>query len=309
MLTVWRHLWGELDSMQSGEGLCASQSSTFFLYAIENLWFNVPHSGETEIDVDNADDEVAGVYEGGVLLAYTSPGNVYSLIDNWPVGIDNGLFVTQDSVSSNVIGATCEVCDDDLPFVPRAVDTSLLNVKLNPAYVEFNIAPGVTDYNLPFIRNVEAGDFETLYASRDLTTSPWFWTIQLVAAHESTVSMDWDPDLFYHIHSSAPGQYKDGDSGTLGETPVCGGNISIIYLETIRDVASCANFATFGFSIPATLVSSGDSERAVVAHEVGHALGCPHTMGLMLEGQNDPSEDFRPTSLKDIRWSTCIEVP
>jgi len=288
MLTVWRKLHLELDSMTAGLDNPVSNRN------IDDTWNNTPHTGESGAEINGWNihpDE--GQYEGGTL---TVSGINFEIIDNIDDWGDDTVYVIGNicPYEDNLASFT----DDDICPLPRKVDWGLMNSKFNPAYVEVVEEPGVYNSNATFIANLT--DLSVTEAVRSRTTASDYWMAQVMSCHQGEISTDGDADGVYHWHGFT--SYKTGDVGVkVGESSPTGDNICVIYLESIRDQAAQEPFlVSIGWR--STAYSNSDIERTTVVHEIGHVFGCVHSDGeIMQGGPENPALDFSDVSINRIR--------
>ncbi len=143
----------------------------------------------------------------------------------------------------------------------------------------------------------------------------------VISCQQGQAVFDGDPDVMYHFHSLInPKDYKDGDMLTrYGQTPQPSDqdsnddNISLIFLETIRDIADQYAWQRSHQIAGAPNFTMTDIEQTTVVHEVGHQFGCVHPPApdgsIMDEGVENPNLVFSATSLKQIRKGAYIGVP
>jgi hypothetical protein len=311
MLTTWRKLHLELDSIVSGPDL-----DNPILCAIVAATWNTPHAGETQCEVGVFKPNDDGRYEGGTMTV--SDGGTYNVIDHWDATEYDRVVVAENATAD--VGKQGSVADDDVSPLPRKADWSLLATKLAPAYVDVKEipeeeVPGISDMDNLFIANLPHGPSHIAALTtpaRDVETSADYWAMQVMSFHQGAPEVDDDPDALYHWHSMT--DYKMGDpTGTHGETirpaPEWYDNVSAIYLETIRDFAAFVNWAR-SVGYPAPVVTAQGTEQITIVHEIGWAFGCgDYDGGVMNQGIFQPSEVFTPISIYKIRSRLAIEEP
>lgn len=313
MLTVWRKLHVELDSMGAGMDPTGVVNRNLDQTGVES-----GHSNHSWAEINDWSGEVQnGQLEGGTLTV--TGGGTYEIVDNLDDAGDDSIFVNGSILLDEDKLATA--VDDDAPFVPRKADISLMNQKYKFAYVEIEEHSDESQLSIPFVVNLSEDVDVVVPAtapgrSPDFLTSPNYWTAQVVTCFQGPKTMDHDPDGVYHFVS--PGDQKLGDPALYGQTPPPNpgfyDNISMVFLETIRDYAAWTVFFSNPiFANPAILVNPVDAERVTVAHEIGHMFGIPFNphppAGLMKEGADDADLEFRGQELDIIRSSTAIGQP
>jgi hypothetical protein len=214
------------------------------------------------------------------------------------------------------------VTDDDGPFLPRKVDISLCDPKFRPAYIEVVEDPTQSDLDIPFVSNLSNENELVAQATAPGRHAPFvtnhdYWTVQIVTGYQGPTTVDHDPDAIYHAWTGV--EFKIGDTAILlGETisfalPVSYDNVSVVFIETIRDAAAWSTF----FGPPpwdqGPVLDAGDVERVNVVHELGHNFGIsgePHPpSGIMQEDPTDTALEFTGEDLAIIRNSMHIGDP
>ncbi len=305
LLSLWRMLWLELDSMAGG------LDNPYAGCRIDATLWNTPHTGETQCEVNGFEPNDDGRYEGGTMTV--TAGGTYEIIDHWDAFWDDYVVVSGNATAD--LNKAAGLVDDDVCPLPRKSDWSLLAAKLEPAYVSVDEIPNVSNINATFTSNLGIGASDLDAAAspvRNVPTWSTFWTIQVVSCHQGYAAADFDPDYLYHWHS--PASSKQGDAaGLYGQTIPAGAsqydNVSAIHLETIRDVAAWYAWArSVGYPTPD--FAAQDIERITFVHEVGWVFGCAESDGgVMGPGVEDPASIFTPPSILTIRSSTAIEEP
>jgi hypothetical protein len=308
ILTTWRKLHLELDSMASGLDNPVSDKN------IDDTWNNTPHTGESGAEINGWNtDRDEGQYEGGELTV--------SGVPPFEIIFDDKRLLFDDTVY--VIGNICpyenqsaSFTDDDVCPLPRKVDWSLMNSKFNPAYVQAVEEDGVYDPDATFIVNVGNSEDNANDAGlpvRNRTTSEGYWMVQVLSCHQGVRPSDFDPDVWYHWHSDSNFEWGDTDPALFGQSPTGGVgegyNISNVFLETIRDYA--AYNAWFASTHPPySFFTASQIEQTTVVHEVGRIFGCDTLDGgIMQDGAEDPALNFTAVSLDKIRKAAHIGTP
>lgn len=308
MLTVWRKLHVEVDSMPAISGnssVITVSSSTLVSGTIYDLKISGLSAYFTRTDSSGITPMQNGDFayvSGGVtiycpILTYTQSYfgddtlRVFLPLGASLAGVTSGTVYDDDRkpVAGNAIVT--------LPRIPR---TNRLSTMMHEAYVDPVIAPyetapyydtTVTSYvNLP---NSSATTINSVAASQaDLISSKHFWVVRAVSAYQPEVDDEkWDHD-------------PDGTQYTLGV--VAGGSTirgALIFLETIRDAAASGG------------VTPSNLEEQTVVHEIGHLFMLEHS-----DGKNgtpgNPNDDyimtdeFRPNMSSPPNMSfgpTCLD--
>jgi hypothetical protein len=317
MLTVWRKLHVELDSMGPG-----TDPTTLTNRNLDDTGNESAHTGHTWAEINSWDaQEQNGRLEGGQLTV--AGGGVYEIVDNVDDIGDDSVYVNGNILVDEDKPATAT--DDDVPFVPRKADISLMNAKYEPAYIEIQEHPVESQLNLPFVANLGNTDDVVVPAtqpgrSATFLTSSDFWVVQIVVCYQGIKEQDHDPDDIYHMWTGTDfkrARIHSTEQGTLYAQTVPDNsglydNVSTVFLETIRDRAAWSVFF-FQFPGETALLNLADVERITVVHEVGHVFGIsanPHpSSGVMMNGAEDPSLLFQAEDLVTIRSSTVVGQP
>jgi hypothetical protein len=317
MLTVWRKLHLELDSMGPG-----TDPTTLTNRNLDDTGNESAHTGHSWAEINSWDaQEQNGRLEGGQLTV--AGGGVYEIVDNVDdigddsVYVNGNILVDEDKPAS--------ATDDDAPYVPRKADISLMNAKYAPAYILIQEHPEESQLTLPFVANVGLfdSDADAVAApgrSPTFLTGADFWIAQIVTCFQGIKEQDHDPDDIYHFWTGTDfkrARIHSTEQGVLyGQTiPFLSAlydNVSLIFLETVRDRAAWSVFfSQFGET---ALLNPADVERITVVHEVGHIFGIPggvdHPLsGLMKAGVEDASLEFRAEDLVTIRGRVHVGQP
>ncbi len=293
MLTVWRKLHVEVDSMMapdftntqtgiipSAPTFNATNNHAFITLAgLESVFNKTDQHKVGRIDVLSFGSFVT-------IATVKGPPPIVEII-NAPPNI-----VTAAGVSYNL-------WDDDAgsvpPFVmvgfnappvtlPKVLDTSLMDNVFQMAYVD---VPGPDmqyyDTTTAFDRNVaenEAADKGK--ENRDLTSESGYWVVHITSAFQGYTDKDGDPDI-----------EQGGDGLQYGVTGVrlffgAARSGSLVHLETIRDDKR------------GNLAAMIELERYTVTHEAGHQFLLEHVDGYQPPGDNqNPAGDFIMTNVTD----------
>lgn len=320
MLTVWRRLWIELDSMGPPASGVGGQEANWEGGSVRALQTNVPAIGQSTLDLHFFLNSAS--YDGAV------DRFEYGFIDIDGVGIYTN--ISNTALSSALLGSVdCNLVitgapplsatntwfklyDDDWVTKPSGTNFparimpytvsggSLITNAFAEAYILPVYAPAeYIDTNVAFKANLSATgslflDYwtewrPTVSATRDLEGAPDFWTAHLLCAWQAETDEDGDPDseLVQNIGQS--------------DIPIIGNNQGAIYIETVRE----------GEGLPQT---PRVQEEHVVVHEIGHQGGGDHEDGwIMEEGAptlylGQPNDRFAPDTIDRFRRNAFYSV-
>ena len=295
MLTVWRKLHVEVDSMAAGLDNPVNNKN------LDDTYANTPHAGESGAEINGWDGAQEGKYEGGTL---TVSMQTFEIIDNINDSGDDTVYVNGDITPYEDNSASFSDDDSSCPL-PRQADTSLMNTAFNDAYIEVVIEPDVYDDDATFLANV--GDSLTdLHDVGDpvkqRSTSEDYWMLQIVTCYQGDVDEDQDPDVIYHWHDAV--NSKEGDTGIMGYHDA---ETSLIFLEVISDESNYEQYCiNMGWSTYDVAHSATDLEKCTVVHEAGHMFGCDDYEGDIMTFPNniygiDLPDKFSDQSISKIR--------
>jgi hypothetical protein len=316
ILTVWRKLHLELDSMAKGEDNPITNKN------IDAAYKDDPHPGESKAEINGFEPDDDGRYEGGTLTV-TGGGGPYDIIDNWDPTWPGDDYV---AVKKDITGdedKPASFGDDDVCALPRKTDWSLVNQKFAPAYIEAVEEPGVYNPDVPFNPTVMIVDEEVVPLAtpkKNRDTSADYWVSLILSCHQAKTdkdgggiksSVDGDPDLYYHVHLDS---WKEGDQSLCWGCTVTGGqNISLVFLEACRE--SEAQYKQSQTELWPTIkiprnITAKDEEQITVVHELGWVFGWLNKEGppgTPMQPGALPSMNFNEDQIKCFRVSKEIE--
>jgi hypothetical protein len=305
MLTVWRKLNVEVDSMQKWpssnpkpepDRVTASATST--------QWqINSPNLGKATLATTSLPGPV-NFYENG----YIKKGSLkFDIIEN----TSSSITVNYNAPSSSpptadlnqFLTGSFEVYDDDdigltEDPLPRS---NLINGEIKkmyaPAYIEIKeVGPDLNpNSQIPYESNNNvANPWTSLDAAQDMKGKdrPTYWNHLLVVAYQPEPSHDSDPNT---------------ESKLLGVTVKPGilplyNSLSVVYVETIRDLYDPIR------NSPAQMKKDvQDKIEQVTGHEIGHAPGGESEAhdhgegGLMSAGTESGEKEFTPATIRRFR--------
>ena len=305
MLTVWRRLHIEVDSMGASGG-------NYVLGTIP-VGERISGNGTTTITINPSPANPLEInrFENGRL--YVVSGNSFDVISNTadtltvrnrssstvriPDNIQFQLYDDDDFDNDNgtlVYGDTGE----DIPMLERNYlddsDDPSLN-RFAPAYIRPRYDIGDNNNTTVFATNVATDDNEGLRILFDFDqmateASQSFWTVYLLSGYQHVAIEDGDP-----TDDDGNGVFDDHTAGITDREPdtqgIRRGRAGIVFLET-NGFKEC-------FSIPPFPTQSVFCNiYATKIHEIGHLFGAEHTdMGVM----SDSSTEFSPISINAIR--------
>jgi hypothetical protein len=277
MLTVWRRLWVEIDSMRAVVRGAPDEVANRGV-----RWIQVVSPPSYYLEVANG-LQAANFYAGGEIIA--SDGTRVDIAANNATQIT--IVGALPSNSQAFIGPITVTDDDDrmppgrLTPLPRLSPlTSQVADRFKPAYIQpISVAGGALNPNplVPFKLNA-AVDARPITRNEDMRDEPGFWVQRLVFAYQPADTQDRDPN---------------SESAVMGLTSDSRRR-SAVYIEVIRDYLAEAGKLT-----PANLAVSID---AVTAHEMGHTPRADHPDGGIM--QQYSNVDANPPFLADFTAAT-----
>lgn len=302
MLTVWRRLHVEVDSMGTAEqNHVVGNSATFARVRAFGpaVTLNVNTTNPLEINrFENGRivfgfDQLRVVSNTATSVTVTntlpgpnpvtvSVGEQFQLYDDDDFDNDNGNIVTGDTGE--------DIDPPDLGYLQSSDIPCSATVLTNcnifaQAYVVplYDVISDVTDNHF-FQANVDehSGDaIRSLFTGFDqqaTEASEEFWTVYLLGGYQYTIDRDGDPETEWAIPANV----------FAGVTDVQNGMGSIVFMET-NGPKEC--------TLPGSFCIIADT----AAHEIGHQANADHGEGGIMDGL---SNSFSPLSLSNIRNST-----
>jgi hypothetical protein len=302
MLTVWRKVWLELDSMGPGADIALSGT-------IDAIYDNDPHllDGKFQYDVPDINDD--GRFEGGTATV-PSTGRGYTLIDNVDA-IGDDYYITDGLIVHNDLGQVANVVDDDTAVLPKTPEVgTVLNSKYLPCYIQFTEDPNTRSYTNLFVATMPADSAAIAqkgFENSALAPCPELWVARVVTCYQGhhdasgsiASNVDGDPDKRYHIHGTS---WSTGDvAGVLGFTPASGENVTLVLLEHINDTTAQVDAGYYPGYTPRSTVFM---ETRTIVHEIAHQFGITgHTPGTACGLWDGGDYDFDAAQILTIRAS------
>ena len=318
MLTVWRKLHVEVDSMAAVP--TSGSQANFQTGTISGYQANVPTTGQSTIHMSTRTD-FAGVDDqcenGRLEINGFAPlkviSNTYATLET---------FVVDGTPGTNIIGQTFKIYDDDdrflstlglPPALPKDDESTNIIEGLRavffPAYIDVTNAnaEGLNpNKEIPFALNAYpagVGLISIFDDAKDLNDSSLFWAHTLVFGYQPDIDEDGDPNA------------ESGGDPLLGGTPKSlfgtSQGYSVIYVESIRDkLFRTYPDSTFTNSIAQPVLQTLliNEIMGVIVHEIGHSPGghyggTDHTEGgLMITGAASIENNvFTPATVKRFR--------
>ncbi len=303
MLTVWRKLWIERDTMAAPDSFdFRIVSQVTAIYATPGR----PGTTTVEIACPQAGNVDPNNYEGGKLTFANCPAgaDTFGILENYPCTDFSPyrIIVVGTPGGCAAIGTSCAFYDDDDPLAlgtlssPRFPDGGqLLEDAFQPAYILPVYAPVNYQTVVPF--EVYLDYYEILSglgswnSGHQLSSATDFWCSFVVGAWEGgdnpfevTTDGDGDPDGAPLVPGAiAPGQ----ESPLTGvRRPVT--TEAIVFFQALADEAAHLNLT---------------DEPHTVVHEIAHTCGdLPHKDGtIMQEGAPASQSVFDAAQLKTLR--------
>jgi len=335
LLTVWRKLHIEVDSMDPGPPSSGPEAN-FIEGTVANIVDNNVDFGIYAVDYDQ------DAFKGGRLA-----------IDGRPEYDDSGLFAyyevsafesghvpfhpSDSGETTNVdiirtpelsdIGKSFKIYDDDDAYlgiagIPESLpkddesDTFInaIKPKYAPAFIEVVNANTMglnPNTRIDFKLNeqvIGVGNVSHFDNAKDLNDSTYFWTHALVFGYQPQTSVDYDPSDENPLYGGTP------ETGLLNNQSV---GYSVVYTELFREFVFNPKPLSASVSNPSTITLYQNLywnwALGVAAHEIAHSPGTQgeggdHSEGgLMGEGGANIQLDFTAKSLKRFRstssWS------
>jgi hypothetical protein len=299
ILTVWRRLHLELDSM-------VFDYDNRVIEHIGAAYTRLPpHAGESEAIMSDWGCPDTGRYEGGRTLAIQH-------FREFEIATNDAVSVCVTGDISSCAQDDAIITDDDNIISPRKVDTSLVNTKFAPAFIEAVEDDRVSSMDAPFLFSSK-NPLDACVPRRQERTSASYWVSLLLTGHQAYAesddissicsSVDGDPDIWYHIHDGVFPTH--GDEGLVfGRTCVGHGmkyNASVIFLEAIREHVSWFDGGLIeGEEYSCT---RPELEKRTVVHELGHHFFLPDTNdnSIMMSSRFKSTDVFTEQQLLTIR--------
>jgi hypothetical protein len=323
ILTVWRKLHVELDSMDNGVDRTAAGQVT----GVTGVGPQI-HNGEKGAMVNVAIAD-GNRFEGGKLAV--AGGGTYDIqsIYDWGNG---SMVVVKDPLSTlmNDVNKNATATDDDNCPLRRKADLTVAIEKFAAAFVLVEEEANVSDVNVQFVATLKANPADAMplaNGKKNLVSSAPYWTCWILSCYQCKKDfdmpgdaslMDADPDFYYHVH---PGSNMQGDNQVaFGFSALQQGvawekkNLVYVFLEACRDRAAWGAAATQeGWPNPQLpAVTAAVVEKVTVAHELCHIFGWvqegpANTLMAPFSSDNDAQNVFDKDQLLKIRTSTEIE--
>lgn len=313
MLTVWRRLHIEVDSMGASAGnfvvgnfgtfarirryapavtLNVNTSTPLEVNRFEDgrvtfgsSQLRVVSNTATSIEVENTLPEINWVI--------VSAGAQFQLYDDDDFDNDNGNIRTGDT-GEDIPGPDEILPTSGMSLLTAASDSESSNV-FAPAYVRpvYDITSDTRD-NCNFQANTSGENAEDLrplftpcWDSASSNTDSAFWYVVVYGAYQDVIEFDGDPST----EDLSSGIVDEVTDGGMGDEE---GSGALIFMEVHRTREQ----STYNPN-PQDVTSLSNS----VAHEVGHLFSCQHgELGLMGNPAGEPlSSQFTPTSIRRIR--------
>ncbi len=247
-LTTWRRLWLEFDSMDTVATTGAERN--YESGTIDSVAQNSPLLGQSKLDVGHRLLDEANRYELGDIVI---DGVIYWVDSNTDKALSDDDVVVNAVVPLTAVGKEYLIYDDDyylmtlqltLPYTLSG--GSLISLAFSDAYI-LPVDAGHVDKNSTFYRNLNWGFYSKVTEKKDLTDTPDFWVVHLLAAWQADKDEDNDPD---------------SQNAVLGTAILENNNTGAIFMEVVQEFRS-TDFL----------------EWQTICHEIGHQGGARHADG------------------------------
>jgi len=312
MLTVWRRLWIECDSMSPPQ--TASDLIPDTMHVIPTSaevgtgkgWTKIKASASVLPFLEHSPEK--DMYEGGSIETYNI--GVLPIIRSskikWLATIELTINKELSQQEINLLlNRIVKIKDDDdttilnnsrLTSIPETVIDRFSDAYIKTEYMPDNLN---VKKHIPFVLNDYYNMFDYWWIkSRDVKSSEHFWTASILNMYQPKYKEDYDPGIFLDEF----GKVQDGEKPQLGlyRTQIINlgarnNNVAMIFLETIRDYNEGPPPRT---------------EKAIImVHELGHTAdigivvddGEGGVMGYPEKRIPDNDSRFVPITLEKLR--------
>ena len=260
MLTAWRKLWIERDTMQA-PGL-TQMTITGTAGAVSA---NIPVAGQSTVDLGQnlpAEFSDLNLYEEGTIRFFGCPTgtDTFPIMESTSNTSGHDYVVVLGLPGACAAGSAYLLRDDDAPGVlPRYpgggqllidafADAYILPVYAGPQYED--VVP--FDMHLSYL-DWTSGAWDN---GRDLQSSVSFWSCLIVGCWEASEDWDADPDLCFSL--APPYSARPGAEGVESGCTDGGSGRVAIYMQALDDDFGCIRTT---------------DEAHTVTHEIGHSCG------------------------------------
>jgi hypothetical protein len=306
MLTVWRKLTLEVDSMSTEPTTVSERKPDWDQIVVNSVVVNQT-AGTTTLNVTSRTTIFGGLqsgetnhYEGGTL---TMPGLPQPLLilDNTSNTVVADRVLSAAEIAA-ITGTEGTLKDDDptspaqFPFYPAL--SAFVVSAFQPAYVQITPLASLFNPNptVVFDLNLTDSDLELGVGydnSQDVLSTGSFWAALLVMGYQGNAIDDQDGDFDLGQNSSPRGQNLSADPYIqVGVTVEDSDNASVVFIEVLRDFGQ----------------QEGKDLDHTIAHEIGHSAGnntpaaVDHAeLGIMTTGAPNDKNSFTAPTLKRFR--------
>jgi len=259
LLTVWRRLWVENDSMSS-EDVNSGSEKNYLDVEIRSVSSTSPIPGGGSVYVAQTIDSHEDFYSYGRLR----PNNQQQWWSVYKTVKSPGTILTHTVPTS--IGGWAKLYDDDgrgltgnqLPRLDLINDE--LKSYFKPAFIDVINAQAYNNNKIvSFKKNEDVYSNSTVIGhAKDLIDTPYNWCCTIVAAFQGLEDADGDPE-------GANESRGCGDTAEIGEN-----EISAVYVETCRETFSDKFKSDDETYLAPWRIRYNRMITAVLAHEMGH---------------------------------------
>ncbi len=308
LLTIWRRLQAEFDSMGAEPSSYPNKSPDISTFILEShLATGTTSGGNISVELDTfgaMQAPAVDFYAGGLVVAAGRQWKVLSNTANSAFGdtITIEMPAADEALLPALYDTLVEIRDDDAPGqLPYYVGvTPMMANAYKEAYIRlFEDASLNTNRLVDFDLYLTDIDLATGFGwdnSQDVFTSESYWSAMCVTSYQAGPSENGDPNIGSSVLGIFPTGYNDENACT-------------IFHEAIRDYL--VDTGPLNETPAALAVRIGKAIEIVAAHEIGHSAGSSyvaHTpVGILADGA-DSNVDVHTTRFDDVALGIFRDV-